>query len=47
MSSFLYLMAFALAVAEFLVRVNYSLKTVFIRFLGTHAEYDEIVAEEV
>lgn len=30
-----------------IVRVNYSSATVFIRFLGTHAEYNEIVAEEV
>ncbi len=29
-----------------IVRVNYSSKTVFIRFVGTHFEYDKINAEE-
>ncbi len=29
------------------VRVNYRSKTVFIRFIGTHAEYDAIDAETV
>lgn len=30
-----------------IVRVNYQSKTVFIRFVGTHADYDKINAEEV
>lgn len=30
-----------------IVRVNYSSKTVFIGFLGSHVDYDKIVAEEV
>lgn len=30
-----------------IVRINYGSKTVFIRFVGTHAEYDKINAEEV
>ena len=30
-----------------IVRINYASKTVFIRFVGTHAEYDKINAEEV
>ncbi|MCF7823650.1 MAG: type II toxin-antitoxin system HigB family toxin [Candidatus Marinimicrobia bacterium] len=30
-----------------IVRVHYGSKTVFIRFLGTHKEYDAINAEEV
>lgn len=29
------------------VRINYSLKLVFIRFVGTHAEYDKIDAESI
>jgi mRNA interferase HigB len=29
------------------VMVNYSLKIVFIRFVGTHKEYDRIDAEEI
>ncbi|MBW6486374.1 MAG: type II toxin-antitoxin system HigB family toxin [Syntrophobacterales bacterium] len=29
------------------VKVNYSLKIVFIRFVGAHAEYDKIDAEVV
>ena len=29
------------------VRVNYRARIVLIRFVGTHAEYDEIVVEEV
>lgn len=29
------------------VRINYSSKTVFIRFIGTHKEYDKINAEEI
>jgi mRNA interferase HigB len=28
-------------------RVNYSVKVVYVRWLGTHAEYDDIDAEEV
>jgi mRNA interferase HigB len=27
------------------VRINYSSKTVFVRFIGTHPEYDKIDAE--
>lgn len=30
-----------------LVKVNYRFKKVFIRFIGTHAEYDEIDAEVI
>ena len=30
-----------------IVRINYESKTVFVRFLGTHEEYDKINAEEV
>ena len=30
-----------------IVRINYESKTVFIRFLGTHEEYDKINAEEI
>ncbi len=30
-----------------IVRVNFFSKTVFIRFLGTHEEYDKIKAEEI
>lgn len=30
-----------------IVRINYDSKTVFIRFVGTHQEYDKIDAEEV
>ena len=30
-----------------IVRINYGSKTVFIRFAGTHSEYDQINAEEV
>lgn len=29
------------------VRINYAYRIVYIRFVGTHAEYDEIDAEEV
>ncbi len=29
------------------VNVNYQYQTVYIRFIGTHAEYDRINAEEV
>lgn len=29
------------------VRINYFSKTVFIRFIGTHREYDKIDAEEI
>ena len=29
------------------VRINYPYRTVYIRFVGTHAEYDMINAEEV
>ena len=29
------------------VRINYQHQVVFVRFLGTHAEYDEIDAETV
>lgn len=28
-------------------KINYSTKVVFIRFIGTHAEYDQIDAEEI
>lgn len=30
-----------------IVRINYHSKTVFVRFVGTHQEYDKINAEEV
>ena len=30
-----------------IVRINYNSKTVFIRFIGTHSEYDKINAEEI
>ncbi len=30
-----------------IVRINYSSKVVFIRFIGTHTEYDKVNAEEV
>jgi mRNA interferase HigB len=30
-----------------IVKVNYQTKTVFIRFIGTHAEYSKIDAEKV
>ena len=29
------------------VKINYSYRVVYIRFVGTHAEYDDIDAEEV
>lgn len=29
------------------VKINYSYRVVYIRFVGTHAEYDKINAEEV
>lgn len=29
-----------------IVRINYASKTVFVRFIGTHKEYDKINAEE-
>ena len=29
------------------VRINYSSKTVFVRFIGTHQEYDKIKAETI
>ena len=29
------------------VKINYAYRVVYIRFVGTHAEYDEIDAEEV
>jgi len=30
-----------------IVRINYGSKTVFIRFVGSHSEYDKIKAEEI
>lgn len=30
-----------------IVRINYESKTVFIRFIGTHLEYNRINAEEI
>ena len=30
-----------------IVRINYGSKTVFIRFIGSHSEYDKIKVEEV
>ncbi len=30
-----------------IVRINYNSKTVFIRFIGTHSEYEKINAEEI
>lgn len=30
-----------------IVRINYNSKTIFIRFIGTHSEYDKINAEEI
>lgn len=30
-----------------IVRINYNSKTVFIRFIGTHSEYDKINTEEI
>ncbi len=32
---------------RFVVRINYDSKTVFIRFIGTHREYDGIDAEVI
>lgn len=29
------------------VRVNYQKRILYVRFVGTHAEYDRVVAEEV
>ena len=29
------------------VRINYAAKVVFVRFVGTHAEYDRIDVEEI
>lgn len=30
-----------------IVKVNYTTQTMFIRFIGTHAEYDKVNAEEI
>ena len=30
-----------------IVKVHYNVKTVYIRFIGTHAEYDKMNAEEI
>ena len=30
-----------------IVKVKYSTQTMFIRFIGTHAEYDKVNAEEI
>jgi mRNA interferase HigB len=30
-----------------IARINYDSKTVFVRFIGTHREYDKIVAEVI
>ncbi len=30
-----------------IVRINYNSRTIFIRFVGTHAEYDKIDAEVI
>ncbi|MBO6218297.1 MAG: type II toxin-antitoxin system HigB family toxin [Treponema sp.] len=30
-----------------IVRINYASKTVFVRFVGSHSDYDKIKAEEV
>lgn len=30
-----------------IVKINYAYNTVYIRFVGTHAEYDKINAEEI